>query len=936
MRIDSKLLLGSILTFVAVRPVPAVQEQDKISSLQFFSTATCPAKTVNHITHTLPQLCLASSRLSATNTTVRQVESIETLYLNDDEGTRTHEASTSSAAIPTPTISIELSTIQSSVAQGAEPSLRHGAGRGPQPTLAESDPESDLGNGKFLSFEDWKTQNLAKTGQSEHIGKARPDNTNEPRRKAASLPIALDSLGDDAEIDLDFSAFAAEKPGVIRPNQHAASRAEDIEVTDQASAVSASAKSRSKDAGTTCKERSNYASFDCAATVLKTNSQAKGPSAVLGENKDNYMLNECSADNKFMIIELCNDISIDTIVLANFEFFSSMVRTFRVSVSDRYPIKVEKWKILGTFEARNSREVQAFLVENPLIWARYLKVEFLTHYGNEYYCPLSLIRVHGTTMMDDYRHELESSKSDDDDSEDRGSNTADDGEHLVPEAIAQVLVEEEEARMQASSNVHVAGDSAKETASEPTETSSNPSDAPIIVQKGPANIDVETSPNNTTRHELFKMESLFITRQPVCSKDDETEVKPVKAITTKIVEDVGTSNLSVPMTMEGIQSQTASKNSFAQSLQVQASINNPDSSSEHVNKTSETEQPVSSSSQNATPRTTNVTQSESTKTAASSTQALPPSPTIQESFFKSVQKRLQILESSSSLSLQYIEEQSRNLRDAFGRVEQRQLAKTTTFLDYLNSTVLSELRDFRLQYDQLWQSTVIELETQREQYQQEVITINSRLAVLADEIIFQKRMSILQTVLVLLCLGLVLFSRDAMNNYLELPIVQNMLARSPSLKSLNSHLLQTPTESPTVTRPNSSHKQNPPYSILKRHRSQLSEDSNGRPPSPSIAYSPATPTSYDGGSDVEEADDIRRAESPTADLEAIVRSSSSPPTLRRMDDSVPEIDWDHTPTRLTYNAYTEGPEQHTPRVLVEEATPPTKRLSFRLPSDEAA
>ncbi len=39
-----------------------------------------------------------------------------------------------------------------------------------------------------------------------------------------------------------------------------------------------------------------------------------------------------------------------------------MIRTFRVSVSDRYPVKSEKWKDLGIFEARNSREIQAFLI----------------------------------------------------------------------------------------------------------------------------------------------------------------------------------------------------------------------------------------------------------------------------------------------------------------------------------------------------------------------------------------------------------------------------------------------------------------------------------------------------------------------------------------------------------------------------------------------
>jgi Sad1 / UNC-like C-terminal len=61
--------------------------------------------------------------------------------------------------------------------------------------------------------------------------------------------------------------------------------------------------------------------------------------------------------------------------------------------------------------------VQAFPVENPLIWTKYVQIEFLAHYGNEFYCPLSLVRVHGTTMLEDYKHDEDSSKSEDRDDE---------------------------------------------------------------------------------------------------------------------------------------------------------------------------------------------------------------------------------------------------------------------------------------------------------------------------------------------------------------------------------------------------------------------------------------------------------------------------------------------------------------------------------------
>jgi hypothetical protein len=103
------------------------------------------------------------------------------------------------------------------------------------------------------------------------------------------------------------------------------------------------------------KERFNYASNDCAATVRKANKEAKGANNILYESKDQYMINKCSAD-KFVIINLCEPIRVDTIVMANFEFFSSTFKDFRVYVADRYPSN--DWQLLGQWRARNTRDLQ--------------------------------------------------------------------------------------------------------------------------------------------------------------------------------------------------------------------------------------------------------------------------------------------------------------------------------------------------------------------------------------------------------------------------------------------------------------------------------------------------------------------------------------------------------------------------------------------------
>lgn len=152
-------------------------------------------------------------------------------------------------------------------------------------------------------------------------------------------------------------------------------------------------------------KRFNFASADCAATVIKTNKEAKGASALLIENKESYMLNECHVEESYVIIELCEDILIDTVSVGNYEYFSSTFKDLEIFASDRYPIPYDDWESLGSYEAKNIREIQLFSIKNPAIWARYLRIEFRSHYGNKFYCPVSSIKVHGRTMMDEYKIE---------------------------------------------------------------------------------------------------------------------------------------------------------------------------------------------------------------------------------------------------------------------------------------------------------------------------------------------------------------------------------------------------------------------------------------------------------------------------------------------------------------------------------------------------
>ena len=545
------------------------------------------------------------------------------------------------------------------------------------------------------------------------------------------------------------------------------------------------------------------------------------------------MLNTCSAENKFFIVELCNDILIDTIVLANYEFFSSIFRQFKVSVSDRYPVKPDKWKELGTFEARNTRDVQAFLVENPLIWARYLRIEFLTHYGSEYYCPVSLLRVHGTTMMQDFQQEEELARG-----EIPEEVTITEGQDLplpdLPEEPIATIQEDGNVTAQVKPTSNEFTTTAEEHVSPatPEENAVEPPIVPQISTIDQAFVKAENvfaSSMSTNMPESTCATTLSETSMLTQSTVD-VQVESRDSMQTEELSD--SENVTSTIT---IQTQTTSTltitTTMAASSHSPAKTNGADSSSSPhdqgvtVNVTegaqptdstagSSVSTPAVSSSPSPNSKISDVqssssvvaSASNSTKgTAATAGIPPPPQPSTQESFFKSIHKRLQQLESNSTLSLQYIEEQSRILRDAFNKVEKRQLSDTNMFLSHLNSTVMVELRIFRQQYDQLWQSTVIELESHREKYQAEMRALSGRLTLVADELVWQKRMGIIQSTLLLLCLGLVLFAKQG-NGYLEVPLMQQMMNKSQA--AIRAGLESSPTSPSPENRS--------PVSLLRR------------------------------------------------------------------------------------------------------------------------
>lgn len=111
-------------------------------------------------------------------------------------------------------------------------------------------------------------------------------------------------------------------------------------------------------------DRFNYASLDCSARVHLAHKTAKFSSSILSSKKDRYMLSPCKGQKQFVVVELCEDIRIDTVQLANFEFFSGVFKDFTVSVAKTYSTEMEGWTAAGTYKAKNVRGVQVSVLPN--------------------------------------------------------------------------------------------------------------------------------------------------------------------------------------------------------------------------------------------------------------------------------------------------------------------------------------------------------------------------------------------------------------------------------------------------------------------------------------------------------------------------------------------------------------------------------------------
>lgn len=553
----------------------------------------------------------------------------------------------------------------------------------------------------------------------------------------------------------------------------------------------------------TLKHRWNFASLDCAAVVHRANPSAKFTSSILSEKKDRYMLSPCpesgGSDQQFVVVELCDEISVDTIVLANYEFFSRMFKRFRVRVSRNLNGGEGDWYDIGTFRARNVRGLQVFNTMPPTAdsrFFRYVRIDFLEHYGSEYYCPISLLRVYGLTQMDDYIREEEEMRK-----QREVELTLEESESIDEEEDEDVYQKETALESVTSTNgveqhtetAETPVSSAAASTSSPIHSTSLPTVEPIAPitteEVAEATFTAVQDAKGTLSNFSSKKAEVEASNKahdaaPTPLEGHESALSKPSIDIAKTYEN-NTANDNASMQMENLT--VANSTALFNKVDVNASdiasgrvVN--ESGSEHMSAANSTASSLPIAAVNATnsaPRSAAQASTSDTIKLAGGNQ--PPHQGGSESIYRTITKRLNTLEMNATLSLQYMEHSRQQLREVFGRMERNQREKIAEMLQELNSSNWRQIESLKRRQQVDLQQAIFEFDKHRQQTDAERRALLAQVHILSNEVILEKRFGIAQLVLLL---GLFVFMAMTRGSKAA-PLIHQGLARISKTSPLN-------------------------------------------------------------------------------------------------------------------------------------------------------
>ncbi|KAL6942740.1 hypothetical protein ACO0RG_001701 [Hanseniaspora osmophila] len=552
---------------------------------------------------------------------------------------------------------------------------------------ADGDQQKSQFEESSASFEDWQSGNEKKDFEVQRLEEVGPDHL---AFVDHSDPLA-GAIGEEMELDFDY--LTSDEPSGSKKSTQSVSQ---VYVEDE---------------GKIYKKKFNFASLDCAATIVASNKEAQSALSILQENKDKSLLFPCNIQStKFVVIELCEDILVEEIEIANFEFFSANFEFFsatfekiKVMASDRYPVLKHSngnancscepalqdvgsmlgsqnsssvipgtkktndncctggWRVLGEFTANDTMDVQKFAIQDPQLWAKYLRVEIISHYGDEFYCPISVLRVHGKTMMDEFKQE------------------------------EQIYYDEQQKGM--DSELHHVEQQDEDIPKQST-TTEDLNDECFVYEGGGENLD----------DELFISNNLLLHSEKINQKICLAEFPYVK------FDDFIKKN---------------DKNSSSNGPGLQAPLQ-------------------------------------------SNHRVLNSGSSAEESIFKNIMKRLSLLESNATLSIMYLEEQSKMLSQSFGRLETKYAQIMEDVVSSINSTMTLNIEIMNNIVDNIRVNNELLIEKEMNAMHTEIGERINKLRRFEDELSFVKHLMYGIVIVSSFLLVYVLVTREAyLMNHLE-------------------------------------------------------------------------------------------------------------------------------------------------------------------------
>ncbi|KAK7050531.1 SUN domain-containing protein [Favolaschia claudopus] len=490
-------------------------------------------------------------------------------------------------------------------------------------------------------------------------------------------------------------------------------------------------------------DRFNYASLDCSARVHTSHRSAKSPASILSSKRDRYMLSPCrppKGEQQFIVVELCEDIRIDTVQLANFEFFSGVFKDFTVSVSKTYTTDPEGWTFASTHTAKNIRVVQSFHPPTSLRdFYRYIRIDFHSHYSSEYYCPISLLRVYGLTHLEEYKWELWEQESRAraqvhvpsppiEELEPEAAPTPD--PVRIPASYAEFMdamsTGKGHAPEEPVAGVANGSEGGKSSAAQTQSAPESDTSPPAHDSRGHGESSVDSG---SAVHESSEpsMETTHTADHPTVLKSDAPSADTKTSSTTE----------SIPA------GKVENTNAHAGTS---ASVSSGNSST------------VSDGS-----RSTTITVS------ALSTTSLVPASAGGESIYRTIMNRLTALEANHSLYARYVEDHTNAVREMLRRVGE----------DLGRAEAVGKAQA------QMYARTLLEWESQRKRVDAEYNELMRRVEYLSDEIVLEKRIGIAQLLLLLAVLVFMTLTRGSRGEAVMAPSVSRSALRAWGRRNLS-------------------------------------------------------------------------------------------------------------------------------------------------------